>query len=147
MVFAIDSGATVDCISGDFYQKHFSHLTLEKARHSSRFLSAGGDALQRLGRVALPVVLRSVKRNIYFSVLNNLTLDVILGLSYQVDVGLDIMNSHGFVIPHGGIPVPFSVKKKKETVIASVVPNPRPVALLYPQAVKIPPHSRLLQRL
>ena len=35
VVFAIDSGATVDCISGDFYQKHFSHLTLEKAKHLS----------------------------------------------------------------------------------------------------------------
>ena len=147
VVFAIDSGATVDCISSDFYQKHFSHLTLEKARHLSRFLSAGGDALQRLGRVALPVVLGSVKRNIYFSVLNNLTLNVILGLGYQVDVGLDIMNSRGFVIPYGGTPVPFSVKKKKETVIASVVPNPRPVALLYPQAVKIPPRSRRVVKL
>ena len=72
----------------------------------------------------MPVVLGSVKRNIYFFVLNNLTLDMILGLGYQVDVGLDIMNSCGFMIPHGGTPVPFSVKKKKETVIASVVPNP-----------------------
>ena len=43
VVFAIDSGVMVDCISGDFYQKHFSHLTLEKARHLSQFLFAGDD--------------------------------------------------------------------------------------------------------